>query len=325
MLRPAALLAVFLAAPAFANQVVFTAQCAQAISAGGAPAPFNVGACVFWDEGLDCVPTAAGHSLYRYDVASTLAPGSVVNSVALGFACIVFNSGGNIEAHSLSIPWNCQTLTWTGPIGGYGLPVGPVLDAHFVFSGQGTVTMTSAALVAMVQSWADQPWTNNGLMLTPTTPACGTFEAYLSTPTLTVDYTPPCPGPTSYCVAAPNSVGPGARISIAGSTHVSDHAMTVVVTGVRPGAAGLVFFGGGQQQIPVGNGFFCVDAPMFRVLPGTIADPNGTIVKPIDFDHGSGLNLVPGSVWNFQCQYRDIAGGGAGFNFSDGVTVTICP
>ncbi len=35
--------------------------------------------------------------------------------------------------------------------------------------------------------------------------------------------------------------------------------------------------------------------------------------------------VTPSSTWYFQLWYRDIAGGPAGFNFSDGLSATFCP
>jgi hypothetical protein len=35
--------------------------------------------------------------------------------------------------------------------------------------------------------------------------------------------------------------------------------------------------------------------------------------------------LVPGSTWRFQLWYRNPAGGGAGYNLSNGLRVRFCP
>jgi hypothetical protein len=36
-------------------------------------------------------------------------------------------------------------------------------------------------------------------------------------------------------------------------------------------------------------------------------------------------HIHPFATWNFQFWYRDPLGGPAGFNFSDGLEVTLCP
>ena len=36
-------------------------------------------------------------------------------------------------------------------------------------------------------------------------------------------------------------------------------------------------------------------------------------------------HIVAGTTWKFQYWYRNVAGGGAGFNLSDGLSVQWCP
>jgi hypothetical protein len=35
--------------------------------------------------------------------------------------------------------------------------------------------------------------------------------------------------------------------------------------------------------------------------------------------------LVPGSTWNFQAWFRDVAAGGSNFNLSNGLRITFAP
>src|SRR5690606_13203518 len=58
--------------------------------------------------------------------------------------------------------------------------------------------------------------------------------------------------PTSYCVAAPNSVGPGAQLASSGSTSHSANDLVLAVTGAAPGQFGLFFYGPQQIQLAFG-------------------------------------------------------------------------
>jgi len=135
---------------------------------------------------------------------------------------------------------------------------------------------------------------------------------------------------SSYCLAAPNSAGPGALLSAAGSLDIGDDDFRVEATGAVPGGIGLVFYGPNQVQLPFGDGFRCVGGHVYRVPPTVQADPSGFVSKPISFSSGPAASgpgrIDPDSTWNFQLWYRDtMAPGGSGFNVSDGLSVTFCP
>lgn len=134
---------------------------------------------------------------------------------------------------------------------------------------------------------------------------------------------PACPAPASYCVAAPNSVGPGSLMSWSGSTDVTDDDFTLVATGAIPNQFGLFFYGPGQDQVPVGNGFICIGGGFFR-LPAFQIDGAGQALFPVDFGNlPNGGEIANGTTMNFQFWYRDPMVG-AGFNFSDGLNVEFC-
>ena len=135
---------------------------------------------------------------------------------------------------------------------------------------------------------------------------------------------------SSYCVAAPNSVGAGAELALGGSQNISDDDFRIEATGAVPGGFGLVFYGPSQVQVPFGDGFRCVGGQTHRVQPPVQADQSGFVSKPICFTSGpasSGPGQIDAdSTWNFQLWYRDPMGpGGNGFNVSDGLSVTFCP
>jgi endonuclease/exonuclease/phosphatase family metal-dependent hydrolase len=129
----------------------------------------------------------------------------------------------------------------------------------------------------------------------------------------------------TYCIAAPNSVGPGASIAIAGSTSVAANNLLLQTQGLPPGAAGLYYFGLNAVQQPFGNGYRCVSGSVYRFSVQN-ADFLGTLNRAVNFTQAPAAGvLVPGSTWRFQLWYRNPAGGGAGFNLSDGVRVGLCP
>ncbi len=141
-----------------------------------------------------------------------------------------------------------------------------------------------------------------------------------------------CPTPTNFCVAAPNSFGPGALISSSGSTSVSTADLVLHITGGPPSSVGIFFYAPAQQQIAFGNGFLCLaggGVGVFRLLPAVVIDSLTEASYAVDFTQppvssGAGA-ILPGSNWNFQFWYRDPAAGGVAFNFSDARNASFCP
>lgn len=325
-MRPIAAFAVLtLAALANANQVTLTTSCightctGWATLCGGAPITFD-------DETSDAVPEGTGHTLLAFDIASQLPSGSRINAATLHFSVNVFHSG-QTQLRAVTTSWPCGTVNWAGPAEGTGIPAGGVLATSSTgFPSTGSCSYSSTALVAWIQAALDVPSSNHGLLVMPGGGIDSFVEAYISSSvSLDIDFDAPCPAPVNYCIGAPNSVGPGARIAISGSTRISDNAMTIVATGMRPGATAFCFFGGAQQQTPLGNGWLCAGGTIYRLLPGLFADATGSITRPVNFNVGTAQNITAGSMWNFQVEYRDVHGGGAGFNLSDAVAVTFCP
>ena len=134
----------------------------------------------------------------------------------------------------------------------------------------------------------------------------------------------------NYCIAAPNSAGPGASISFDGSQSIADNDFHLGVSGARPNGSGLFFYGPNQIQAPFGDGFRCVGGLTHRVQPVVTADGSGLVTRQLDFtappaNGAGGGAILPMSTWNFQLWYRDPGGpGGSGFNLSDGLWVTFC-
>jgi hypothetical protein len=133
---------------------------------------------------------------------------------------------------------------------------------------------------------------------------------------------------TTYCIAAPNSVSPGAFIGYTGSTSTSINDFRLRVTGAT-NAPGLFYYGDQSTQVPLGDGWLCVTGNAFRLGPATNA-PGGVNSRLVNFaapPAGSGLGQIhPGATWYFQYRYRNINGPlGTGYNQSDGLEVTFTP
>lgn len=133
------------------------------------------------------------------------------------------------------------------------------------------------------------------------------------------------PGWSNYCVAAPNSAGPGATISASGTTSVAANDLVLFTVNLPPNTFGLYFYGQTATQVPFGDGFRCIGSPFFR-RPAVPTRGVGVAIFPFDLGALSPAGQVrAGEVWRFQLWYRDVPAGGALFNFSDGLRVLFCP
>lgn len=124
-----------------------------------------------------------------------------------------------------------------------------------------------------------------------------------------------------YCTANFNSTGAPAKIftPACASASLSINDFSLLATPV-PNGYFQFFYGTNQVQLPFGNGFLCASGSITRLGPATQATDHiatRTVDLPIEIG-------IAGTV-NFQCWFRDLAGGGAGFNTSDGISVTIVP
>lgn len=163
--------------------------------------------------------------------------------------------------------------------------------------------------------------------VTDTTPLVRDAAARAQWLTQTLDFHVAAAAPviSNYCIAATNSTGNGAYMTALGSTSISANDLTLLCYSTRPNALGIFFYGQVQTQVPFGNGWRCVDNPFFR-LPAHAANSAGNNFLPLNYNAlPQGGQVSAGQAWNFQCYYRDIAGGGALFNASDGLHVIFCP
>ncbi|MBK7645165.1 MAG: hypothetical protein IPJ19_19320 [Planctomycetes bacterium] len=137
-----------------------------------------------------------------------------------------------------------------------------------------------------------------------------------------------CSGPASYCTGGVNQTGFPGDIGASGSTSLSVNAFTLTASQLPPNKTGFFFYGPDAVQIPLGNGFRCVGgSQLFRLSPQS-SGASGVITRTLDFTQppfsaGPG-QILPGTLWRFQCYYRD-TGFGQGFNLTDGLAVPFCP
>jgi len=134
-----------------------------------------------------------------------------------------------------------------------------------------------------------------------------------------------CGGSVNYCTAAPNSTGVGAVISHTGSRSISANTFALACAHLPVNSTGAFYFGDSPASAPFGNGFRCVAGIVVRLRPYVTASAAGAVVIPIDFTAAPVAGVItPGSTKYFQFWYRNPAAGGAGFNLSDGLSVTFC-
>ena len=126
----------------------------------------------------------------------------------------------------------------------------------------------------------------------------------------------------SFCQAANNSTGMPATVDFTGSRSIAQNDLTLQV-GPMPDGFGFFFYGQSTQPgSPVGNGVLCLGSPVFRSTP-SFAE-GGLLSAPFDLANPPvpAAAILTGSTWNFQCVFRDVEAGGAGFNFSNGLQLT---
>jgi hypothetical protein len=140
-----------------------------------------------------------------------------------------------------------------------------------------------------------------------------------------LSYDAPC-GTSNYCVTTANSIGPGAVITFGGTTSIAANDLVLIAYGLPLNQPGIFFYGPNQVQIPYGNGNLCIGGGIHR-LPVVFSSSWGDTYFNLDNTsppQASG-QILDGSTWKFQFWYRDPTGGGAFYNFTDGLSATFCP
>jgi hypothetical protein len=133
------------------------------------------------------------------------------------------------------------------------------------------------------------------------------------------------PFASNYCVGAPNSAGPGAKISAAGTQSVAANDLNLFVSGAPSRVTAFFYYGASTTQTPFGNGFQCVRGTLYG-FPLFSLNPAGAGWQSVDYSAlPPGGQIAPGSTWHFQCEYRDNAAGGARLNTSDAMSIVFGP
>jgi glucose/arabinose dehydrogenase len=137
-----------------------------------------------------------------------------------------------------------------------------------------------------------------------------------------------CTG-ANFCTSDPNSTGQAALMSASGCNSVATDNLVLEAGPVPVGENGLFYYGPNELGLTFGNGTRCVGGPpgqIFRLFPILTSTPGGTFTRGLNISGlPTGGEIDPGTTWKFQAWFRDPSGGGAGFDLSDGLSVTFAP
>jgi len=127
----------------------------------------------------------------------------------------------------------------------------------------------------------------------------------------------------NYCTSSPNSSGGAAVMSVGGTADVAINDLVLTAGPAPAGQPGLFYYGEGEVQLPFGNGFRCVTgSQIHRLFPIAFVDLTGVMSYSLDLAAApTNAVIAPGSTWKFQAWFRDPAGGAAGFDLSDGLSI----
>jgi hypothetical protein len=135
---------------------------------------------------------------------------------------------------------------------------------------------------------------------------------------------------TNFCMSAINSSGGEALIFAGGSASLAANNLVLNAQPVPALEPGIFYYGPNEILQPFGDGFRCVAlggvGTIFRLFPFAQSDMTELMSYPVDYTAAPpGGQIVSGSTWKFQAWFRDPAANGAGFNLSDGLSITFGP
>jgi hypothetical protein len=271
------------------------------------------------------IPNGAhlAHFLSGANLGGGVAYVDVLCSPQWGFA-VSGNLGGNMPFPPFQGPLTWDFYVFTHETGhNFGSPhtqdFCPPLDQCVASCAPGTVCTNQGTIMSYCHL-CPGGMNNITLYLHPT---CVTLMRQHAENSCLPDW---CTPPVSGCFTTPNSFSAsGAQIGVLGTSFVSANDLDLYVVGVPPGSTGVFVYGPNEDLQPFGNGWLCVGSPFTRLGVAT-ANLFGDTTWSVD------LNALPasgsiqaGDTRVFQLWFRDPAGGGAGFDLSDSVTVAFCP
>lgn len=135
------------------------------------------------------------------------------------------------------------------------------------------------------------------------------------------------PGVLTYCEGNPNSVGSGALISNSGSVSVGANDLALSCSGMPANAFSLLVMGTSPTQVPLGDGYLCLDGPRLFRIELLKSSAGGSIFYHLDntdLPNAAGT-FLPGDTRNFQWWYRDQSFGANGNNLSNALQILFKP
>jgi subtilisin family serine protease len=138
-----------------------------------------------------------------------------------------------------------------------------------------------------------------------------------------------CGAVLNYCTATPSSTGSPATMGASGSTSFASNDLVLTASSCPSNSVGMFAMARAQALTPLGNGNLCLGASLGPIIRLDVRPTDLLGVAVLAYDntappHPSG-QVAAGETWNFQFVFRDLGAGGAGFNLTDGLSVTFCP
>lgn len=138
------------------------------------------------------------------------------------------------------------------------------------------------------------------------------------------------PAPTNYCTAAVNSTGVAGVCGTTGSTSLFAADLGLTATSLPQNSLGYFLFSETQGFVAGfggSQGNLCIGGSIFR-LSNFIQNSGAAGQVALSFPFAGlppGADVDPGESWNFQYWFRDVSGGAATSNTTDGVNLIFVP
>ncbi len=136
---------------------------------------------------------------------------------------------------------------------------------------------------------------------------------------------------TNYCQANPNSTGSVGLMSALGSPVAADNNVQLIASGLPANSSGFFIVSQTQGFVPNPNGSagnLCVAGAIGRyVAPGQVQNTGATDSFSLALDLTmtpqpmSTVTVMAGDRWSYQAWHRDVIGGTATSNFTDGLQI----